>query len=91
MLYAMKREPPPEGPKMSSLCQTVKKDGWDLEVFIFEDGEGKWLLEVVDDAGTSTCWTEPFETEQVALDDALKTIEENGIEYFSEPKPWREH
>lgn len=76
---------------MSSLCRTVTKDGWNLEIFIYEDGEGQWLLEVVNDADVSTCWTESFETEQDALDEALKTIEENSIEYFHEPQPWREH
>ena len=76
---------------MSSLCRTVTKDGWNVEIFIYEDGEGQWLLEVVDDADVSTCWTKSFETEQDALDEALKTIEENSIEYFHEPQPWREH
>jgi hypothetical protein len=76
---------------MSALCQTVVKDGWELDIFIFEDGEGKWMLEVVDDMNTSTCWTDSFDTEQQALDEALKTIQENGIEYFHESQPWREH
>lgn len=82
---------PAEEPRMSELCRTVSKDGWDLEIFIFEDGEGGWLLEIENDSGTSTCWTEPFNTEQAALDEALKTIQENDIAYFHEPQPWREH
>lgn len=76
---------------MSSLCRTVTKDGWNLEIFIYADGQGQWLLELVNDADVSTCWTEPFETEQDALDEALKAIEEYSIEYFHEPQPWREH
>lgn len=76
---------------MSALCRTVVKNGWEFDILIFEDGEGKWLLEVVDDSNTSTCWTDSFDTEQQALDQALRTIEENGIEYFYEPQPWREH
>jgi len=77
------------GPRMSELCRTVTKDGWELEIFIFEDGEGKWLLKIVDDSDTANCWTESFDTEQQALDEALKTIEENSIDYFYEPQPWR--
>ena len=75
---------------MSPLCRTVTKDGWDLEILIYEDGEGQWLLEVINDADVSTCWTESFETGQTALTEALRTIEENGIEYFHERQPWRE-
>jgi uncharacterized protein len=86
----MKQEAPDERPKVSPLCRTVTKDGWDLEILIYEDGEGQWLLEVVNDADVSTCWTESFETDQAALNEALKTIEENSIEYFHERQPWRE-
>jgi hypothetical protein len=87
----IRKEPPVEGPKLSPLCRTIKRDGWELEICIFEDGEGKWLLEVINDVNTSTCWSEPFDTDQEALDEALKTIEENGIEEFHVSQPWREH
>jgi hypothetical protein len=86
-----RKEPPEEGPKMSPLCRTVPKDGSELEIHIYEDGEGGWLLEVVNEENTSTAWREPFETEQAALDEALKTIRENGLEYFRESEPWRQH
>jgi hypothetical protein len=86
----MKKDPPEEGPKVSPLCRTVTKDGWDLEIVIYEDGEGQWLLQVVNDADVSTCWTQSFETDQAALNEALKAIEENSIEYFHERQPWRE-
>jgi hypothetical protein len=86
----MKQEPPEDGRKVSPLCRTITKDGWALEIVIYEDGEGQWLLEVVNDADVSTCWTEPFETDQAALDEALKAMEENSIEYFHERQPWRE-
>jgi hypothetical protein len=80
-----------EAPKMSNLCRTVTRDGWKLEIAIYEDGEGKWLLEVIDETETATVWTEPFETGQLALDEALKAIEENGIECFSESLPYRDN
>ena len=75
---------------MSPLCRTITKDGWDLKIVIYKDGEGQWLLQVVNDADVSTCWMEPFETDQAALNEALKAVEENSIEYFHERQPWRE-
>jgi hypothetical protein len=85
------KEPSVADPRFSPLCRTIRKDGWKLEICIFEDGEGKWLLEVINDVNTSTCWTEPFNTDQEALDEALRTIKENGIEDFHVSQPWREH
>ena len=67
-------------PKESSLSQVVERDGRSVEVEIYEDGMGGWLLEVVDEFGNSSVWDQSFETEQDALDEALKTIREEGIE-----------
>ncbi len=86
-----RKEPDVEGQELSPLSRTIKKDGWELQICIFEDGEGKWLLEIVNDVNTATCWTESFSTDQAALDEALKFIEENGIEEFHVSQPWREH
>ena len=55
------------------------------------DGEGGWLLEIQDDSATSTCWIESFATEEAALAEALRTIDENDISYFHESQPWKEH
>lgn len=78
-------------PRVSALSRTMKKDGWDLEVVIFEDGEGGWQLEVQDGSGTASCWIESFATEQEALAEALRTIDENDISEFHEAQPWNEH
>jgi len=51
-----------------------------VRVDIYEDGEGGWLLEVVDEYWNSTVWDEPFASDRAALDEALKTIDEDGIE-----------
>lgn len=51
-----------------------------MSVEIYEDGEGGWLLEVVDEYGNSSVWNDPFATDQEALADALKTIDEDGID-----------
>ena len=41
-----------------------------------------WSLEVVDETGASTVWDDLFPTDQAALDEALKTIREEGIRTF---------
>ncbi len=66
-------------PRHSPLCQSVTRDGKTVQVEIYEDGEGAWLLEVVDDYGNSTVWDDPFATDQEALDEVLKTIDEQGL------------
>jgi len=69
-----------QDPKHSPLTQSVTRDGKTVQVDIYENGEGGWLLEVVDEYWNSTVWDEPFTTDQAALAEALKTIEEDGIE-----------
>lgn len=72
--------------KMSTLCQSVTRDGKTVQIEIFEDGENKWLLEVVDQYGNSTVWDDPFDTEQEALDEAMSTIDEEGIDALIGPE-----
>ena len=62
--------------KMSSLSQAITVEGKTVQVDIYEDGEGGWLLEVVDEHNNSTAWEDPFETAEKAQD----TIEKEGIE-----------
>lgn len=68
-----------QSPKHSPLAQSVTRDGKTVSVEIYEDGEGCWLLEVVDEYGNSSVWDSAFATDQEALDEALKTIAEDGI------------
>ena len=67
-------------PKESPLSQAVERDGRSVQADIYDVGKGGWLLEVVDEFGNSSIWDQSFETEQDALDEALKTIREVGIE-----------
>jgi len=48
------------------------------------EGNPDWSLEVVDQQGTSLVWQEAFETDAVALSEALRAIEEEGAELFQE-------
>ncbi len=73
--------------KMSHLCQTVSREGKSVRIDIYEDGEGGWLLEVVDEYNNSTVWDDPFKTDESALKEALETIEVEGI---FRCQPWRE-
>ena len=67
-------------PNHSPLAQSVTRDGKTVRVDIYEDGEGGWLLEVVDEYWNSTVWDAPFASDHEALAEALKTIDEDGIE-----------
>ena len=49
--------------KESSLSQVVERDGRSVQVEIYNDGTGGWLLEVVDEFGNSSVWDQSFETE----------------------------
>jgi uncharacterized protein len=66
-------------PRLSPLSQSVTRDGKTVQIDIYENGEGGWLLEVVDDYGNSTVWDDSFTSDRDALDEALKTIDEDGI------------
>jgi hypothetical protein len=40
----------------SILCQRVTRDGTEVDIQIYNDDKGGWLLEVVDEFGNSTVW-----------------------------------
>jgi uncharacterized protein len=66
-------------PVSSPLSQRVERNGTSVEIEIYEDGAGGWLLEVVDEFGNSTVWDDAFPTESAALAEALNTIDTEGI------------
>ena len=66
--------------KYSPLCQTIERDDKSVDVQIYDDGEGRWLLEVVDAFGNSTAWDDPFVSDQEAFDEVLKCIKDEGID-----------
>ena len=72
----------------SPLERRISERGITVEVLIYrgEDVAG-WLLEVVDHAGGSTIWNEPFVSDQAALDEALQTIAREGISSFAQDEP----
>jgi uncharacterized protein len=69
----------------SPLCRTVTEGDFSINILIYKDGNYGWILEVEDEYGCSTLWDEPFFTDQAALDEAMKTIEEDGVSSFIRP------
>jgi hypothetical protein len=65
--------------KYSTLCQKVTREGKSVQIYIYEDGKGGWILEVEDEYGNSTVWDDPFKTDNEALDEVFDTIEKEGI------------
>jgi len=68
--------------KMSPLCRNITSDGTSVEVLIYSDGNYGWILEVVDEEDASTVWDSSFLTDQAALEEVMKIIENDGIYAF---------
>ena len=67
----------------SPLSQTITRDGHTLQVDIYRlEEEVDWLLEVVNEEGTSHVWGDRFATDQAALDAVHEAIDEEGVAAF---------
>lgn len=66
----------------SPLSRHVTRNGVTVRVDIYGDSDHRWILEIVDAENTSHVWDEHFETDQQALDEALRAIDEEPIEFF---------
>ena len=54
-----------------------------VDVLIYRlEADEEWTLEVVDDQGTSTVWSETFATDKLAHEQFLRTVEVEGIITF---------
>ena len=68
----------------SPLEQEVTRDGVTVGVFIYRGAaDDGWILEVEDQDGGSSVWDDRFPTDQAALDEALRTIDIEGIGSFA--------
>jgi uncharacterized protein len=63
----------------SPLSQRVVRGETAVEIETYEDGQGGWLLEVVDEFGNSTVWDDSFPTDSAARAEALNAIDTEGI------------
>jgi hypothetical protein len=69
----------------SPLCTSVTRDGITVRVEIYRiagSGEG-WSLEVVDQDGGSTVWSDLFATDRDAYAEFTQTLEMEGIRSFA--------
>ena len=78
-------------PLDSPLSQHVSRDGHTISIEIYGTRNGRWILEIVDEFDNSTVWDDPFETDQAALAEAIRTIEEEGIETLVGAPPSSTH
>ncbi len=71
--------------EMSPLSQSISSGGRTVQIDIYKDGEGKWILEIQDEYGNSTVWDDRFKSDSLALTEAKKAILEEGITTFIGP------
>jgi len=69
----------------SGLSQRVTVEGHKFSIEIYKlENDLKWVLEAVDEEGTSIVWDDQFDSDQAALDEVMMSIEDNGIGAFRE-------
>ena len=66
----------------SPLSQSVTRNGVAVRVEIYGDSQGGWILEIVDAENASHVWDDHFETDQLALIEALRALDEEPLEFF---------
>lgn len=68
---------------LSALCQRIVVEGhmFDIQIYRGAD-EPMWILEIVNEKGTSIIPDELFETDKIALETALNDLQEDPIEEF---------
>ena len=65
---------------MSPLCQSITDKGQTVRFEIYRGLDSEWTLEAVDAFNNSTVWDDLFATDQLALEEGLRTIRDEGIE-----------
>ena len=67
----------------SGLSKWTLVEGHKLQIEIYKlEKETTWTLEVVDENGTSTVWDDQFDTDQAAMNEAMRAIKEEGLSAF---------
>ena len=67
----------------SSYSGPVTRQGITVRLAIYRlDGDRHWVLEVVNENGTSTVWDEVFDTDGAAYDAFQSAVEEEGMGTF---------
>ena len=67
----------------SGLSRTITVEGVTVVVNICRlEHDAQWVLEVVNEVGTSTVWDDPFFADDEAYAAFQQTVEEDGMEAF---------
>lgn len=67
----------------SSYSGPVTRQGITVRLEIHRlDSDPQWVLEVVNENGTSTVWDEAFDTDRAAYDAFQSAVEEEGMSMF---------
>jgi len=67
----------------SSYSGPVTRQGITVRLEIYHlDGDRHWVLEVVNENGTSTVWDEAFDTDRAAYDAFQSAVEQEGMSTF---------
>jgi hypothetical protein len=70
---------------MSGHSREHSQEGGRVKINIFRlEREEEWTLEVVAEDGTSTVWDNTFVSARDALDEALLTVDKEGVRSFLE-------
>lgn len=64
----------------SEHCQTITIEERTVRLEIYGTGQNDWILEVVDEHGTSTVWDGLFDTDEDAYLEFNRTLEAEGIQ-----------
>lgn len=76
--------------EFSDLTGRATQDGVTVtvNVYRFAGTQGPWTLEVIDQTGWSTVWSDTFASDEDALDAFTDAVEEGGgMRAFLEPPP----
>lgn len=69
----------------SPLSRDVTDNERTVRLEIYRGADTGWTLEAVDEFNNSTVWDDSFSSDQAALDEALRTIRDEGIETLIGP------
>ena len=70
---------------VSPLSRPITDKGHTVQIEIYRGENTDWTLEVVDASNNSTVWDDLFPTDQAALEEALRTVRDEGIETLVGP------
>jgi hypothetical protein len=84
-MTTMRSEGDEKPPAESPLTRRLTRKGVTVQVEIYRDRAGKWILKVVDLEQTSHVWSKHFDSDREALEEAIRALEEEPMEFMARP------